>query len=48
MTFVPLNILEASQPHGVVAEIEYPCGAIVRLSGVSPSFILGLISSQRL
>ena len=47
VAFVPLNIVESPQPHGVVAEIEYPCGAVVRLSGASPSFILGLVPSQR-
>ena len=47
MAFVPLNIVESPQPHGVVAEIEYPCGTVVRLSGASPSLILGLVPSQR-
>jgi hypothetical protein len=45
--FVPLNIVGSPQPDGVVVEIEYPCGAMVRLSGASPSFILGLVPSQR-
>lgn len=44
--FVPLNIVDP--PHAVVvAEVKYPCGTVVRLSGASPSFILGLVPSQR-
>lgn len=45
--FVPLNIVGSPPPAGVVAEIRYPCGAVVRLSGASAPFILGLVPSQR-
>jgi hypothetical protein len=44
--FVPLNIVECAQPPGVVAEVAYPCGTVVRLWGASPSFISGLIGSR--
>jgi transposase-like protein len=45
--FVPLNIVVAPPPGGVVAEIAYPCGVVVRLSGASAAFILGLVPPQR-
>jgi hypothetical protein len=44
--FVPLRIVDGV-PAQLVAEVEYPCGTVVRLSGASPSFILGLVPSQR-
>lgn len=47
IAFVPLNIVESPPPGGVVAEIRYPCGAVVRLSGAPASFIPGLVPSQR-
>jgi hypothetical protein len=46
-SFVPLRIVDADPRQEVVAEVEYPCGTVVRLSGASPSFILGLVPSQR-
>jgi hypothetical protein len=47
LAFVPLNIVESPPPGGVAAEIAYPCGVVVRLSGASAAFILGLVPPQR-
>jgi hypothetical protein len=47
--FVPLNIVGCTQgaSSGVVAEVAYPCGTVVRLWGASQAFVAGLVPRHR-